>query len=176
MHHFQEIAQQPATFTGTNSLVRIIDGAGFRYYWATEDLSEEDLNYSPGNEGRNLLQTLRHLDYMASFVCNTLEGKVTSFPEEENDVSFGELRQVSLNKLSRIKDLLAQCSDEDFQSKKIKCSVQGNAMEFDIWNMIHGPLVDIIYHLGQVVSFRRSSGNPIDPGVQPFMGKRMETA
>ncbi|MDW3652211.1 MAG: DinB family protein [Bacteroidia bacterium] len=176
MHHFQEITQAPNTFNGTNSLVRIIDGAGFRYYWATENLSEEDLQFSPGNEGRNLLQTLAHLDYMASFVCNTLEGKVTSFPEQENGLSFEKLRKTTLHKLDRIKNLLSQCSDEDFQSKKIKCSVQGNAMEFDIWNMIHGPLVDIIYHLGQVVSFRRSSGNPIDPGVQPFMGKRMEIA
>jgi hypothetical protein len=36
--------------------------------------------------------------------------------------------------------------------------------------LINGPITDAIYHTGQVVSFRRTSGNPIPKGVNVFLG------
>ena len=42
--------------------------------------------------------------------------------------------------------------------------------EFPIWNLINGPISDAIYHTGQLVSFRRTSGNPIPKGVNVFLG------
>ena len=43
---------------------------------------------------------------------------------------------------------------------------------YPIWNLINGPITDAIYHCGQIVSFRRSSGNPIPPGVNVFLGEQ----
>ncbi|MEN8845082.1 MAG: hypothetical protein ABF261_02240, partial [Candidatus Arcticimaribacter sp.] len=45
---------------------------------------------------------------------------------------------------------------------------------YPIWNMLNGPLADAIYHTGQVVSFRRTTGNPIQKGVNVFIGKTKE--
>ena len=43
-------------------------------------------------------------------------------------------------------------------------------MKFDLYNLFHGPISDALYHTGQIVVFRRASGNPIPKGVNHFMG------
>ena len=42
---------------------------------------------------------------------------------------------------------------------------------FPYWHMFNGPIADALYHVGQVVSFRRTSGNPMNSKVNVFMGK-----
>ncbi len=37
-----------------------------------------------------------------------------------------------------------------------------------------GPIADALWHTGQIVSFRRSSGNPIPKGVNMLTGERSE--
>lgn len=39
------------------------------------------------------------------------------------------------------------------------------------YNLINGPIADAIWHTGQLASFRRSSGNPINSKVNHFTGK-----
>jgi len=42
--------------------------------------------------------------------------------------------------------------------------------EIPFWNNVNGPISDAIWHCGQIASFRRNSGNPINPNVNHFMG------
>ena len=52
---------------------------------------------------------------------------------------------------------------------------RGNELyPYPVWNLLNGPLADAIYHTGQVVSFRRTSGNPLQKGVNVFIGKTKE--
>jgi hypothetical protein len=44
-------------------------------------------------------------------------------------------------------------------------------MEFPFWNQINGPISDALWHCGQVVMNRRASGNPLQLGVNVFVGK-----
>ena len=55
---------------------------------------------------------------------------------------------------------------------KIKFNRGGVFSEFPFWNLINGPISDAIYHVGQIVSFRRTSGNPIEKGVNVFLGEK----
>lgn len=50
----------------------------------------------------------------------------------------------------------------------------GKRSEFPFWNMLNGPIADALWHVGQVVSFRRSSGNPFNSKVSVFSGKVRE--
>ena len=50
---FQDITEYPTSFTGENILARMVDGLGFRYFWATEGLREEDLAFRPVPEARS---------------------------------------------------------------------------------------------------------------------------
>ena len=45
---------------------------------------------------------------------------------------------------------------------------------FPFWNTINGTMSDAMYHVGQVVSFRRASGNPIDPTAHVYLGAKLE--
>jgi hypothetical protein len=46
----------------------------------------------------------------------------------------------------------------------------GKISDYPLWNLLNGPLADAINHVGQIVSFRRSAGNPIPAGVNVFRG------
>lgn len=170
---FAEIKSYPENFNTSTVLSRVIDGVGFKYFWATEGLSESDLQFSPGNENRNLYQTLDHMYNMLDFVGYTLEGKVYPFPETNNGWSFPELRDQTLKRIAEVKSLFLSDASA-LGDKPIQITMGEQPMEFPIWHLFNGPLIDFMSHLGQVVAFRRVNGNPIDSGVQPFMGKRME--
>ena len=43
--------------------------------------------------------------------------------------------------------------------------------EYPFWNEINGPISDALWHIGQVVTFRRSSGNPFNSKVSVLSGK-----
>ena len=174
MDTFKELNGYPNSVTGTNVLLRLIEGIGFRYYWGTEGLTESDLSFVPGNDGRTIYETLDHIAYMATFVANILEGQPTSFPEPANGLSFSALRKETLGKLVQIRTLLASSTDQDFGSKKVLGTVDGHPFEVAIWHLINGPILDVGHHVGQLTMMRRSSGNPIDPKADPFIGKRME--
>jgi len=50
---------------------------------------------------------------------------------------------------------------------------RGNSKnEFPFWNLINGPISDALWHVGQVVTFRRSSGNPFPAGVSVLTGTK----
>ena len=40
--------------------------------------------------------------------------------------------------------------------------------------LMNGPLLDALTHVGQILSFRRTSGNPQEAGVNVFLGKKNE--
>ena len=50
----------------------------------------------------------------------------------------------------------------------------GSKTEYPFWNLINGPIADAIWHVGQVVSFRRASGNPLPKGVNFLPGTKTE--
>lgn len=174
METFKVIEQYPDSFTASNSIARIADGLGFRYYWGTEGLSESDLSFSTGNEGRTIYETLDHILYMTTFISNSLEGEQTTFPEPKSGLSFSELREETLNKLSHIRTLLANVKDEDLGSTNLKIEAQGNSFEMPFWNLLNGPLIDLAHHVGQITMMRRSNGNPINPKINPFFCKMMD--
>ena len=173
MQQFKELNGYPTSMSATTALSRLTEGIGFRYYWGTEGLTDADVSYSPGNEGRTVYETTDHIYYMAIFVANTLEGKPTSFPESASGLEYAALRNATLEKLSQIRALLDANKDQDLGENKVTGTVAGNPFDAPIWHLINGPVLDLGHHIGQLIMLRRLSGNPIDPNVQPFMGKNM---
>ena len=50
---FYEIGEYPTEFSSTNVVSRMVEGLGYRFYWSTETLSEDDLNYKPSQDSRS---------------------------------------------------------------------------------------------------------------------------
>ncbi len=164
---FKSIEKTEKVFSTGNLVARMVEGLGFRYYWASEGLRAEDLKFSPVKDGRSALQTITHIHGLSVFLLSALEKKTFS-PESTDGMSFENVRKATLLNFKKAVDILKSSKDEDFEDYNIRFA---NGGEFPFWNAINGPISDAIYHTGQVVMMRRMSGNPINPNVSVLAGK-----
>lgn len=162
---YYEIPEAPDTFTAGTVAARMIDGLGFRYYWATEGLREEDLAFKPNDDARTTFQTIEHIYGLSKMIVNSTLKKDNNQKEDEEELSFDAMRKATLNNLKSAADILRE-SDDISQYKIIF-----GEREIPFWNEINGPIEDAVWHCGQVVLLRRSSGNPFNSKVSVFSGK-----
>ncbi|MBQ0733706.1 DinB family protein [Aquimarina celericrescens] len=168
---YEQIPEYPSTYTPGNILSRFIDGLGYRYYWATEGLSARDLKFAPSKEGRTMLQTLRHINQLSKGILNAIQNLPNIRTNNQPEANFEELRKETLFNFKKVSELLSEKSAKDVAAYTVIFQSGENRREFPFWNMINGQISDALYHVGQVVSFRRSSGNPVNPKVNVFIGK-----
>ena len=167
---FSSIPEPPQDYTATNSIKRMIEGLGFRYYWATEDLKASDLNYRPSEEARNTLETIQHIYGLSTTILNAAENQASLRPAPKPTSNLKELRVATLDNLEKTAALFDQYADKELEELNIIFERGGRQSKFPLWNLINGPIADALYHTGQLVSFRRASGNPIAKGVNVFLG------
>ena len=58
---YYELPEYSETYTAGTVAARMIDGLGFRYYWATEGLRDEDLDFKPSEDARTTKETIDHI-------------------------------------------------------------------------------------------------------------------
>lgn len=157
---YHQIPDYPEVYTAENVAARMIDGLGYRYYWATLGLKEEDLNYQPSEDSRTSSETIDHIYGLSRFILSTPRS------ESDEELTFEEKRKRTLENFQLASNLLKEGKEDNMDDYVPD--------DFPYWNLINGPIADAIYHTGQVVAFRRASGNPIHPGVRMFTGKTKE--
>jgi hypothetical protein len=167
---YYQIPDYPESYTPENVAARLIDGLGFRYYWATEGLTQKDLDYTPGNDGRSTGHTIDHIYGLTLTILNASLNKPNVFPRDEEELTFEKKRALTLKNLEKASQLLKEQNANTLENNKVIFQSENGSSEYPYWNMINGPIADAIYHTGQVVSFRRSSGNPINPNIRVFLG------
>ncbi|MGM5469880.1 hypothetical protein ACS386_06350 [Flavobacteriaceae bacterium LMO-SS05] len=164
---YYEIPDYPETFTAGTVAARMVDGLGFRYYWATEGLRNEDLEYQSNAEARTSAETVDHiLDLSYTIVNSTLKQANT-----KNDISamrFEDKRKQTLINLKTAADILRTSADIS------EYNIIFGERHIPFWNAINGPIADAIWHCGQVVLLRRASGNPFNSKANVFTGKVRE--
>ena len=171
---YYEIPPYPEDYTPGNVVARMVDGLGYRYYWATEGLRAEDLSYKPSEEARSTAETLDHLYGLSLTIVNTVKRVPNIRPVDWSHLNDAQKRQGTLENFKAASDLLKASEYGDIENSPIVFQRGEQKTEFPFWNLLNGPVADAIYHVGQVVSFRRSSGNPMNPKVNVFMGKNRE--
>ncbi len=167
---FYEIPAYPEMYTPETVAARMIDGLGFRYYWATEGLREEDLAYRPNDEARTSGETLDHILDLTDVIVNAVKQEPNVRGGEKPVLTFEEMRKATLENLKTASDLL-KTDQVGLQDCKLVFQNPDRTSEYPFWNNINGPIADAIWHCGQVVSLRRSSGNPFNSKVSVFSGK-----
>lgn len=166
---YSTIPKAPEKYTSGSVVSRMIDGLGFRYHWATKDLTEADLNYSPGNEGRTIAQTIDHLFALSTTILSSAKKEARDFSVKLPELSYSEKRSATLKNFKVASEIFLR--SEDLSEHKIIFRRPDKTSEFPFWNQINGPIEDAIWHAGQIVVLRRSAGNPINPKVNVFLGK-----
>lgn len=170
---YYEIPAYPEKFTNVNVAARMIDGLGFRYYWATEGLRQEDLDYKPSKEARDTRHTLEHIYGLSNTIVNASKMQANE-GALDMEISFEEMRKNTLENIKMASDILKASKKKDLKKMKVIFKRGEEISEYPYWNMINGPIADAIWHCGQVVSFRRASGNPFNSKASVFTGKLRE--
>ncbi len=171
---YYEIPQYPETFTAATVGARMIDGLGFRYYWATDGLRDSDLNYRPSTEARTSLETLSHIYELSTIVVNAVRKVPNITGQDVPRLAFMEMRKRTLENIKTASDVLKRSKEVDLIEFNVIFKNEKTSSTFPFWNLLNGPIADVLWHVGQVVSFRRSSGNPINPKVEVFTGKLLK--
>lgn len=163
---FRSISETENTFSAGNIAARMVEGLGFRYYWASEGLRAEDLEYSPTENGRSSKETINHVFGLSTFFLSALEKEV--FEDKSTDgLTIDQVRAATLRNLEKAVSILKNSKDSDFKDYNIRYA---NGGQIPFWNAINGPIADAIYHTGQIVLMRRMSGNPINPNISVLTG------
>lgn len=159
---YYEIPNYPETYTANSVAARMVDGLGFRYYWATEGLRDKDLIYKPSESGRATSETIEHIYGLSKFIRNSI--LENNKDENKSELNFEAKRKQTLLNFKVVSDVLRN-TDEPFELDKT---------HVPFWNIINGPISDALWHCGQVVLLRRASGNPFNSKVSVFSGKVKE--
>ena len=121
---FSEIGEYPADFSQANIISRMIEGLGYRYYWATKSLTENDLNYKSSEDARSTIQIIEHIYSLTMMISSSFEKKEFKFTSVT--YNYDELRTKTLLKLKYIHDELR--SNPDFSQLFIKFERGGTKM------------------------------------------------
>jgi len=138
---------------------RMIDGLGFRYFWATEGLRVDDLQYKPSDLSRTSEETIKHIYDLSNFILASVLKDYASV--DASNFSFLQIRKQTLLNFKKASDILKVSNDLS----------QFDNSRYPFWNVINGPIADALWHCGQIVLLRRASGNPFNSKVSVFWGK-----
>lgn len=162
---YRVLPEAPQDYTPGNIASRMLDGLGFRFFWATHGLRPDDFNYRPSKESRSIEETIAHIYDLTYLVLITINEE-DNMPQVEYEVN--DKRSITLDNIKRISDVLRNSSQEDFNNYTL---TYPNDTTIPFWNMINGPIADAIWHCGQIASMRRISGNPFNPNLSLMTGK-----
>ena len=165
---YYEIPEASETYTAGTVVARMIDGLGFRYYWATEGLRAEDLAFTPSDDARTTGETVDHIYGLTKTILNSAlkQANGASYEAEE---TFEEKRVKTLKMLKQAADIFR--ASDDLSEFTLVFQRGDNTTEYPFWNQINGPIADALWHCGQVITFRRSSGNPYNSKASVLTGK-----
>lgn len=165
------IPDYPASYTPGSVAARVIDGLGFRYYWATEGLHDEDLNFRPSEEARTSMETLQHIHSMSFNLVNATKQIPSESSKINSDLSFTDLRRETLRNFEEASNILKSNGEKGLEDFNLIFKGNNYEVKYPFWNLLNGPIADMLWHVGQVVTFRRSSGNPFNGNMSVLTGK-----
>ncbi len=167
---YYEIPAAPNSYSACGVVARMVDGLGFRYFWATESLTIADLEYKPTESARSAQETLKHIYGLSNVILNTVNKKVNK-TTPDNDWTVDEMRLATLNNFMMASNILRNSKDKELKEMEVVFQRGDSESRYPFWNAINGPIEDALWHVGQIVLLRRASGNPFNGGASVFTGK-----
>ena len=159
---FEDISKTPTELTATNTILRTVEGLAFRYRWATENLSEENIKFRPHPTSMSIEEVNSHIYDLVESTFRVFGGEKQN---KDSLNSFKQIRTKSLLILIDLSEKLKKMSDEDLLEIE-----KNTSRKLPFWYWINGPIADALTHVGQITSWRRIAGNPQLKGVNVFIG------
>ena len=156
---YESVDGYPDKITGASVIIRMLDGLGYRFRYATEELTQEDYHFSPGHGCQTIGEIVEHIWWLLHWVYE-------SILEEEAMPQDSEAQRIhTLKLITKLRTYFENTDDSGLEQIKI--------LNQPFWNMINGPLSDALTHTGQINTLRRLSGSlPVESDV--FFMKKPE--
>jgi hypothetical protein len=161
---FRSVAEYPPRQDANGVLIRLIDGLGYRFYWATEGLTPDDLAFSPGGGCMTIGELVGHVWGLAHWVHLNIFGEGPGAPRAEDPE---DQRDQILGMLFAIRTYARTINGEAL----FDLQIDGHPF----WHIINGPLSDALTHTGQITAFRRLNGNVV-PKHHVFLARESEAS
>ena len=159
---FADISVVPNNITATNTLLRMVEGLAFRYRWATENLSEENIKFRPHPTSMSIEELNSHIFDLVDSTFRVFGGEKQN---KEFLNSFKKIREFNLFLFQKLCSQFNKMSEDDLLNLE-----KETTRKLPFWYWINGPLADALTHVGQITSWRRIAGNPQLKGVNVFIG------
>lgn len=163
--HYNELPAPPTGINAANILVRFIDGFGWRYKLATQDLNKEQYDFRPIASSMSIAEVNVHIFHLIRMTCKSMDVQLDS---NVNLEEFELVRVKILEMSHHLSEALSIMTDEELAQKTVY--LKRLDKHFSFWYLINGFIEDAISHVGQINSWRRISGNPV-PRISPFNGE-----
>ena len=144
---FKEFPAEPDEVSASNVIARMIDGLGFRLYWAIYGLTEEDCEYTVCEGADSIYKILWHILGLVNWVYMHVYDHQMKRPESIVDQGIETLKA-----LESLRAEFLRMSDEELQQKQLQ--------DMPFWSFVNMPFADALHHVGQVAILRRAAGNP----------------
>jgi len=129
----------------TATLRHVVAGVRFRFVHVCEDAPDDFAAVSMGEGARTVLELTDHLTQLAKFSVQVF---VPETARELEDVPWDASYQRFLDALADLDDALAHRAISP-------------ASPMTLAQMLHGPLLDMATHIGQIALLRRAAGSPV---------------
>jgi hypothetical protein len=158
--YFRSITAYPQQENANGIVMRLIDGLGFRFYWATEGLTKEDHGFSPGSDCMTIGELIGHVWGLVNWIHGSFLGE--EIADKKPEGPDGQREQIFEGLIS-IRNHVETLEQQELFALQIAGR--------PFWHCINGPLSDALTHTGQINSFRRLNGNVV-PAHRPFLGSQ----
>jgi hypothetical protein len=145
---FKTYPQAPVEVSASNAIARLIDGLGYRLYWALDGLSEQDCQYTLCEGAHSIGEILWHILGLVNWVHMHVYGDQMTRKPSTIDQGIDTLLA-----LERMRHTFLEMSDAELVSYQLG--------DMPFWSYINMPLSDALHHVGQVSILRRGAGNPV---------------
>ena len=128
---FEDISKTPIELTATITLLRLVEGLAFRYRWATENLSEENIKFRPHPSSMSIEEVNSHIFDLIDSTFRVFGGEKQN---KDSLNSFHQIRKKSLLVLEDLSKRLKKMSNEDL------LEIEKKRLEnypFGIGSMVH---------------------------------------
>lgn len=151
------MGERPSTITmypqrkdANGVVMRLLDGLGYRFQWATEGLTAEDAAFTPGQGCMTIGELAEHVWGLVNWVHISMLGEGLG-ESPAPDIETGR-RQIC-RMLYALRTYVSAIDQESLFAIEI------NGLPF--WHIVNGPLSDALTHTGQIALLRRLNGNPV---------------
>ncbi len=155
-NRYHSMPTPPDEITAVNIICRMLAAMGFRFYWATEELTEETYAFQPCDGARSIGETVEHIWDLLSWIYRALDPTGKAKPSGAKQLREGALELIAI-------------LEERFSTMDTEELADIEMLNQPFWPVLNGPLSDVLTHIGQIATLRRIAGSPVADS-NPFEG------